>query len=1079
MLADASPDDQREVRPTVSYVIIGRDVILAACDAALAAAVAGRGRLLLLAGEAGIGKTTVVRAVADRGAAAGTVVRWGACWEGETLLPFGVWLDCLRRPGADACAAVAERLERGDLDIGADAAAAERARLRFFTEVIDALREVSSARPQLLVLEDIHWADTRSLQLLRALAAHVPTMSLLVAATLREEEVPADSLVGGLGGAAERVALEGLDEEHVAAVLGDVLGRAPSADESRTVHRQTGGNPLFVTQVGRLLATGSAAVLPTGVRDVLARRLARLSSACDQVLGVAAVLGTAFDVALVASVLGVPDEAVFAALDEAATARLVAPVEGSADRWAFVHALVRVTRYDALGAMERAELHRRVTEALEGRRVSAGVLAHHASRGWFEPGDGRPAEYAVAAAREALTGFAWDEAAVLSTRALELAPLGVSGDELRAEAWLGLGDARLRTGDDAAAADAFAAAAAVGRTSDRHDLVARAALGFGAGFGSFEVRLLDRRQLELLEEAVGALPTDSPLRPLVLSRLSVALSFIGSDERRLELADEAIGLGRRLGDGRALAAALAARCDVRAGPEHVAERLGAASEIVALAQRAGDLALELLGRRLRVVALLELRDLVAFDTEVSAYAQAAERLADPLYNWYVPLWEAMRAHADGRLDEAIRLGDQARGIGVSGGSSNADILRLVVGAFVELDRRDVTGVEAEWADMVARHPEMLHQEAAVAMVALIDARLGRADRARVELARVGDAVLERLPRDQEWLAAIAQFLVAGVVAGDETFVRGSYDLLVPYAGLGVFEGVAAVDHGIVDRFLALAAGYLGNADAARRHVDAALVASAGSGRLVVAHTRADCARAMLSNTQEHDLHRGRDLARAAIEDYEALGLQSLAAEMRALVATQDESQAGAVAPVAALVREGDTWAFTFDGTTVRVRHAKGVADLALLLAQPGREVHVRTLAGVSDVGLRSSAHPALDETAVAQYRQRLGDLEGDLDEADRHGDLARAERLAAERDALVEELTKAFGLGGRVRSAGSDPDERLRKAVSARVKASIDRLERLDPALGRHLRNSVRTGFWCSYQPERAISWEIPATRSG
>jgi hypothetical protein len=140
---------------------------------------------------------------------------------------------------------------------------------------------------------------------------------------------------------------------------------------------------------------------------------------------------------------------------------------------------------------------------------------------------------------------------------------------------------------------------------------------------------------------------------------------------------------------------------------------------------------------------------------------------------------------------------------------------------------------------------------------------------------------------------------------------------------------------------------------------------------------------------------------------------------------------------------------------------------------------VGTLAGAGDVVRRSSTQAALDETAVAQYRQRLRDLEDDLDEADRHGDLARAERVAPERDALVDQLTKAFGLGGRARSAGSDPDERLRKAVSARVKATIDRLERLDPALGRHLRNSIRTGFWCSYQPERAISWEIPSTRSG
>lgn len=1057
-------------------MIIGRDVVLSACDAALADAIAGRGRLLLLAGEAGIGKSTVVQAVADRGAAAGAVVRWGACWEGETLVPFGVWLDCLRRPGADACAAAADRVERGDLDIGTDAAAAERARSRFFTEIIDALREVSSERPQVMVLEDIHWADHGSLELLRAVAAYLPTMSLLAAATYRDEEVLADSPLAGLGGAVERLALEGLHEDHVAALLNDVLGRAPSADEARTVHRQTGGNPLFVTQVGRLLATGSAAVLPAGVRDVLGRRLARLSATCDQVLGVAAVLGTEFDVAAVAAVLGAQEETVLAALDEAGAARLVAPVESSPDRWTFVHALVKTARYDALGTTQRSDLHRRVTDVLEGRGVPAGVLAHHAARARFESGDGRPASFAVAAAREALGRFAWDEAAALCRRALEVAPPGEAGHELRAEACLGLGDARLRTGDDATAANAFGAAAAVGRTSDRPDLVARAALGFGAGLGGFEVRLLDRRQLEFLEEAVGALPADSPYRPLVLARLSVALSFVGSEQRRLELVDEAISLSRRFGDGRALGAALAARCDVLAGPDHVAERLGAASEIVALAQRAGDLPLELLGRRLRVVALLELRDLAAFDAEVSAYGRAADRLADPLYGWYVPLWKAMRAHADGRLNEATRLGDEARAIGMSGGSVNAEILRSVLGVFVALDRRDGTGLEAEWADMVAKHPD-ISQGAAAAMTPFLDARFGRGDRARAELARLGHEVLEGLPRDQEWLTAISQFLVAAVMSDEHTLVCRSYELLVPYAGLGVFEGAAAVDHGVVDRFLALAAGYLGDVDAARRHGEAALAASVGSGRLVVAHTRADCARAMLNSPHEDDLHRSRDLARSATLDYEALGLEPLAGEMRALVATEDESMPGAVAPAAALVREGDTWAFTFNGTTVRVRHAKGIADLAVLLARPGREVHVGRLAGVDGAGLGSSDQAALDETAVAQYRERLRDLEDDLDEADRHRDRARSERLAAERDALVDQLSKAFGLGGRARNAGSEPDERLRKAVSARVKASIDRLDRLNPALGRHLRNSIRTGFWCSYQPERAISWEIPSTR--
>jgi tetratricopeptide (TPR) repeat protein len=1058
-------------------VLVGREVVLGVCDAALDAALAGRGRLLLVTGEAGIGKSTVVQAVAGRAAAAGAMVRWGACWEGEAFLPFGVWVDCLRRPGGDACAAAVNRLERGEFGIGTDADDAERAYARFVREVADALHGVAAAQAQVLVLEDVHWADTRSLQLLRALAGHLPTMPLLVAATYREDELPADRPLAAIGGGADRLALEGLDENDVATLLGAVLDRPPSTEEARAVHRQTGGNPLFVTEVARLVAAGSSTVLPTGVLEVLARRLARVSASCNDVLGACSAVGTEFDACLVGEVLGVPDAAVTAALEEAATARLVAPLPTRPGDWEFVHALVRTARYEALGIAERAALHRRVVDVLEGRSVPAGILAHHAARARFESGDPRPAQFAAAAARDALDRFAWDQAVVLWRRALDAAPPGSDGDALRAEAWLGLGDARLRSGD-AAAAEAFAAAAAIGRAGGRPELIGRAALGFGAGFGSFEVRLLDRRQLELLEEAVTALPGDSELRPLVLARLSVALSFVGSEERRLQLADEATGLSRRAGDRRALAAALAARCDVLAGPDHTAERLGAATEIVSLAQRNDDLPLELLGRRLRAVALLELRDLIAFDAEVAAYARAAERLSDPLYAWWAPQWRAMRAYADGKTEQAADLADQARAIGAAGSSSNAEILRAIVGVFVAVDRRDAVELDAQWSHLLGQHPELFEQAAAAAMVPFVDARFGRRDRVRAQLAGFGKDWLERLPRDQEWLAALAQLVVAGVAAGERAFVAYCYELLHPYAGLGVFEGAAAVDHGVADRFLALAAGYLGDREAARRHIDAALVEAAKSGRLVLAHTRADGAWGLLSTGDEDDRRTGRELARQAATDYQALGFTALAAELSALVGG-DGAAEPAAAPGAALVREGDTWAFAFDGTTVRVRHAKGIADLAVLLAHPGREVHVAMLEGAAGPRWQSAPQPRLDSTAVGQYRERLRDLEEELDEADRHGDVVRAVRLAAERDALVQELTHAFGLGGRARDVASDANERLRKAVSARVKATIDRLEELDPALGRHLRNSVRTGFWCSYQPERRVSWAVTANRPG
>jgi hypothetical protein len=1037
----------------------------------LAAALEGRGRLLLVSGEAGIGKTTLIESVAEDAHARGALVRWGACWEGGSLLPFAAWIDALGRPGGDPCGAVAARLAEGATEQAPDADAAGRARARLFNEVVDVLERAASVQPQVVVLEDLHWADVPTVELLRAMAPHLPSMAALVVATYRDDEFDA-AAVAGIGGAAEWLALGGLPEPEVASLLAEVLGRDPSPDEVRSVHSQTAGNPLFVTQVGRLLAAGATASVPAGVREVLARRLARLSPDCDRILAVAAVLGSAFDARDVIAIGGQPEEVVVAALDEAARARLAQLVDDRPDRWSFAHDLVRAVRYEALGAGERADLHRRALDVLDARGTApAGVLAHHAARARFDPADVRPAAVAVGAAQEAIARLAWPEALTLCGRALEVAPPSADGDRWRAEALLATGDARLRTGDEDGAAVVFEEAAALARRQGRWDVLARAALGFAAGLASFEVPLMQRRQIALLEQADDVLAEDSPLRPLVLARLSVALSLMGEDDRRSQLADEAVRLARAHGDPSVLAAAMAARCDAVAGPDHVTERLGAATEVVALAQRVGDVGLELLGRRHRIVALLELRDLVGFDGEVAAFARGAERLGDPLYSWYVPLWQAMRAHAEGRLDDAERLARQARSLGESGGSDNARMLERVVAMCIASDRGDVVGLDAAWQEMVAAHPEMLTPPMQHVTTAWVEAEAGRLDGARRALAALADADLGLVPRDQEWLATLTQLVMAAAAIGDRPMLQVAYDELLPYAGLGCFEGVAAVDRGVVDRFLALAAGHLGDPAAVDRHAPAALAGGRASGALIAAHTVADCA---LAFAAAGVASRARELAADAIARYEALGLDHRSAQLRAVAA------ASSVAPeagTAMLVRDGDTWAFTYEATTIRVRHAKGVADLAVLLANREREVHVRALEGVEGLP-PTSEQPALDDAAVAAYRDRLRDLEVELDEADGHADIERAAKLMVERDALVEELTRGLGLRGRRRAIGSDPDERMRKAVSARVKASIDRLEDLHPALGRHLRHAVRTGYWCCYAPERPVNWHVQRHRS-
>jgi predicted ATPase len=175
----------------------------------------------------------------------------------------------------------------------------------------------------------------------------------------------------------------------------------------------------------------------------------------------------------------------------------------------------------------------------------------------------------------------------------------------------------------------------------------------------------------------------------------------------------------------------------------------------------------------------------------------------------------------------------------------------------------------------------------------------------------------------------------------------------------------------------------------------------------------------------------------------------------------------------ALLRHGDVWSLRFAGRDTQIRHLKGLDDLAALLARPDEEVHCLELIGGGDVG--GEAGPALDERARREYQTRIRDLQGEIDRARDDNDLGRAERAEAELDALVQQLSEAFGLGGRARATGSAA-ERARSAVTWRVRAAIKRVGELHPELGRHLANAVRTGTWCSYRPEAPVSWQTGAS---
>ena len=189
-------------------------------------------------------------------------------------------------------------------------------------------------------------------------------------------------------------------------------------------------------------------------------------------------------------------------------------------------------------------------------------------------------------------------------------------------------------------------------------------------------------------------------------------------------------------------------------------------------------------------------------------------------------------------------------------------------------------------------------------------------------------------------------------------------------------------------------------------------------------------------------------------------------------APRDPAPSGSAAPPGArLRRDGDVWELTFGGRTVTVRDLKGIGDLAVLVARRGQEVHALELVGGAVIG---DAGEVLDSRARREYEARIVELQRESEDARANNDPVRAERAEAELDVLVTQLADAFGLGGRARAKGSSA-ERARTTVAYRIRSAVRRITQAHPDLGRHLRNSVRTGMWCSYAPEQDVEWDVEA----
>jgi DNA-binding SARP family transcriptional activator len=835
------------------------------------------GGVVVLAGEAGVGKTRLAARFAAAAHTGGATVLHGRIDE-ETVMPYQPFVEALRHyaahgrdPGVEqdleALAPLVPELGGGERAPEPPAGERENRRYRLFEAVAALLGQAAAARPLLLVVEDLQWAGRPTLLLLRHVVRRLHGAPFMVLVTLRDVEAepggaPARLLADlSREQTVRRIALSGLDEAATGALVGD-------AELARTLQDRTAGNPFFIEEMLRSLAEmPEESGVPEGIKDLVSRRLSRLAPETVETLTAAAVLGRDFRLATLEAMVERPVDELLEALEEALRAGVVLEDAAQVDRFAFGHALVRETLYDVPAASRRARLHLRAGRALEASGAPVGELAHH----FFAAREVGGAEAAVAhgaeAARQAVAAHAYEEAAWH----LEQALAALADDDLaRAELLIALGDVRWQASEPGARAG-FDEAAELARRSDAPEALARAVLGAGGRF--YMPTAIDTAYVERLEQAVDALgDTDGPLRARLLARLAEHLALADADDRPARLGEQAVAMARRGDDAGALAAALMGRHAALLRIEHVDERLALIDEALAIAERLEAGELVALALHWRIYDLLELGEVAEAGRSYERLQALAHELHQPLYSHAALAWRGVAAHLNGHFDEAERIARESLRIAEAAGAPEARAFFLTQLFAVRREQGRLAEL-TEPLERLARGPGPVGVSwRSTLPYILVEA--GELERARVAYEAVAADDFSGLPGSLFRLTGLICLAEACAALGDADGAEALSARLEPHADRLVQTGFSGC-WGSVRRFLGVLAATAGRPDEARAHFEAALeLHTALDAPGLVARTRCDLGELLLG---DGDRERGLELLAAAAAGAAELGMAGLAA----------------------------------------------------------------------------------------------------------------------------------------------------------------------------------------------------------
>ncbi len=1079
--------------------LIGREHPSAVVRAELDRSLDSHGGLVLISGEPGIGKTSLAREVADVARQRQAAVAVATSSAGDGAPDHWPWIQLVR--GLERAATSqqwqAARREVGDALaplLGQTAATtmpprvADDAAFRLADAVTTLLVTLTRDRPVVIVLDDLHWADASSLDLLAFVARHTWFERLLIVGTYRDVEIetgdhPLRSSISDLLGLATSVTLTGLDAEGVRALIERVAGRDVDQAVADDVYRLTGGNPFFVEQLTRLRTTGgNAEGIPAGVSDTVEARLAILPEAVRELLRLAAVIGREFDRSLLCGTSGRTAQDVDGLISYALAARLVNKLHE--ERYVFVHDLVREALIAGTSAQDLRRLHADVVAGLDrigeqGMKTSVGTVARHAYLAVPEIRGEIAAEHLQAAAQDAWGRQAPDEVATHLHRALEL--FAETSPELRGELLLELGAAERSAGALDRARTTYEQVLKLGRQAGAPCLFGQAVLGLhGLGIpdsdsGTDELPLLDEAHAWLV--AQGREPCD-PLAVKVLAATSRIRTHLGIEQSEAaERSERALGLARRCSDDGVLAFSLLARHDAIWEPGTAPQRMQLCEEMRDVARRSRDDDLRLEASLLRIVAQLELGEPDAF-VEFDALEADAERLRSPRFEFTARSRRGLLATLGGDFATAREAIDHAYVLGEELGEVDRTRLWLEQRWALALFEGDDAEVDRLLELYTLHNPDYR-------LPALLTAGW-REDEAAVRrlvlTVELRDEVYAR-PFTGAKLCMLAEMASA---TRDQAWLDDVYRQLLPFRNLWAVVGGGAV-YGPYAFWIARLDSAAGRWDDAVAGFQTARDSADRLGaQLWSVEARVRLAEALLERDASGDAVMAASLLDEAISDGGAIGMHATVQRADRTVArvvpcvdsapqSPDETTAGD--QIAEFRFDGHIWRLAFAGETVQVPNAKGLRDLHTLLGLPGEDVAVADLINPSGgkevrASVRLSADDVLDQRAKAEYRQRLTRLDEQIDAALTRNDDDRAAELDVERDALLEELRTATGFGGRPRRLG-DETERARKTVTARIRDTLRRLDERHPELAEHLRASVTTGVACSYRPTREVQWHL------